>query len=64
MDSLLDDNVKMKKLDDEGYHEGKAAVRDYFLTGQGKSDEARSSPGTRIAKWSVAAASSPDSPTS
>ncbi len=40
MDGLLDDNVKMKKLDDVGYYEGKAAVKDYFLNGNGKSDQA------------------------
>src|SRR5437016_4048290 len=44
MDGLLDDNVKMKKFDDEGYHEGKAAVREYFLTGHGKSDQATFTP--------------------
>ena len=38
MDALLDDNVKMKKLDDPGYHEGKADVKKYFVMGNGKAD--------------------------
>jgi hypothetical protein len=33
MDDLLDDNVKMKQLDDETYHEGKGEVKKYFLQG-------------------------------
>jgi hypothetical protein len=40
MDGLLDDYVKMKKLDDPGYHEGKAAVKNYYLRGNGFSDQA------------------------
>ncbi len=38
IDPLLDDSVKMKRLDDPGYHEGKDAVKTYFLYGNGKSD--------------------------
>jgi hypothetical protein len=38
MDALLDDNVKMKKLDDPDYHDGKADVKNYFVSGHGKDD--------------------------
>jgi hypothetical protein len=41
MDGLLDDNVAMKRLDDPGYHQGKAVVRNYFLNGNGYGDQAK-----------------------
>ena len=37
MDPLLDDNVIIKKFDEPGYLKGKAAVKTYFLYGNGKS---------------------------
>jgi hypothetical protein len=40
MEPYLDDNVAMKRLDDPTYHVGKATVKQYFLHGNGKSDEA------------------------
>jgi len=44
MDPVLDDNVKMKRLDDDGYHEGKAAIQAYFVHGNGKKD---------LASWTI-----------
>ena len=38
IEPLLADNVTVKKLDGPGYHEGKAALKAYFLYGNGKSD--------------------------
>jgi hypothetical protein len=40
MEGLLDDNVTMKRLDDSGYHEGKAAIKNYYLYGHGLNDQA------------------------
>jgi hypothetical protein len=39
MDGLLHPAVKMKRLDDPGYHD-KPAIKDYFLKGNGKTDQA------------------------
>jgi hypothetical protein len=40
MDGLLDENVEMKRLDDPGYHKGKAKLKDYFLKCNGYRDQA------------------------
>jgi len=40
MEGLLDPQVAMKRLDDPGYHVG-AAVKDYFVNGNGKTERAK-----------------------